>query len=46
MFSFSSAFHKSTRDMEKLVEVTETQISVLAEKMLQRGKHKETVRRA
>lgn len=32
--------------MEELAKVTGTQISVLAEKMLQRGKHEETLRRA
>ena len=32
--------------MEELAKVTGTQISVLAEKMLQSGKHEETLRRA
>lgn len=31
--------------MEELAKVTGTQITVLAEKMLQRGKHEETLRR-
>lgn len=31
--------------MEELTELTGTQISVLAEEVLQRGKHEETLRR-